>query len=59
MKSQKQKHQDHHIKPQSPKVTSQCKYCLYYRGKKRGCSLSYCDFEEGDFIDLPSKKARG
>jgi len=23
-----------------------CKYCVNYRGKKRGCVLSACDFEE-------------
>jgi len=23
-----------------------CKYCVNYRGRKRGCILSMCDFEE-------------
>ena len=23
-----------------------CKFCVNYRGKKRGCILSACDFEE-------------
>jgi hypothetical protein len=23
-----------------------CEYCIYWKGKKRGCILSHCDFEE-------------
>jgi len=23
-----------------------CKYCIYWQGKKRGCALSGCTFEE-------------
>ena len=25
---------------------SSCKFCVKYRGKKKGCVLSVCDFEE-------------
>jgi len=45
-------------KNQSPKVTSQCKYCVHYRGKKRGCALSYCDFEDDSSSKPISKRAR-